>query len=176
LKEDMKKRGLKSPDLADALALAFQSQPTVSEFRMPRYSHWARPRLAGIRNKEFYVRGEAPFTCTWRPGEIVLDAKGGRRRVFVMPIPENLVPSGHLPPKESLPDWILTNMTTNGWINWPVAPAMEINGTLVQGGWYDGVMAVGLDEKQSKVTIRRWTNPPVWRTNATTRLLPLPQQ
>ncbi|MHC4885607.1 MAG: hypothetical protein ACYTGH_11035 [Planctomycetota bacterium] len=131
--------------------------------------------LGTIRHKDFYVTGEAPFTCVKAPGKITLEAKG-RRRIFLMPIPESLLPAGHLPPKESLPEWTLKNMTVNGWINWPIAPAMEIGGNLVQGGWYDGVMAVGLDEKASTVTITPWTNPSVWRKNATTRLLPVPEK
>ena len=128
--------------------------------------------LGRIGYGDFYVQGEAPFVCEWKPGEVVLEAKG-RRRVFVMPIPQNLVPESQAPLKESLPDFIQPGLTEYGYFNWPVAPSMEINGALVQGGWYDGVMAVGLDDEQSKVTIRPWTNPSVWSENATTRLLPL---
>jgi hypothetical protein len=131
--------------------------------------------LGTIGYKDFYVKGEAPFTCIWKPREITLEAKG-RRRVFVMPIPENLVPTNLLPPKGSLPESTLKNMTVNGWINWPWAPSMEINGVIVQGGWFDGVMAVGLDRRQSKAIIRPYTNPPVWKQNATTRLLPTPTE
>ena len=128
--------------------------------------------LGSIGYGDFHVEGEAPFTCIWKPGEVTLEAKG-RRRVFVMPIPENLVPANQLPPKDSLPDFIQTGLTEHGYLNWPVAPSMEINGALVQGGWFDGVMAVGLDDQQSKVVIRPWTNPSVWRENASTRLLPV---
>ena len=128
--------------------------------------------LGCIGYGDFYVEGEAPFTATWKPGEITLDAKG-RRRVFLMPIPRNLLPEEDLPKKEDVPDFIYENMTTNGWLNWPVAPAIEIDGYLTQAGWYNGLMAVGLDEKASKATIRPYTNPSVWRENATTRLLPI---
>lgn len=130
--------------------------------------------LGRIGYGDFYVKGEAPFTATWKPGEITLAAKG-RRRVFVMPIPRNLLPIEDLPPKDDLPDFIYKNMTTYGWINWPVAPAIEIDGYITQAGWFNGLMAVGLDENASKATIRPYTNPSVWRENATTRLLPVPR-
>jgi hypothetical protein len=91
-----------------------------------------------------------------------------------MPIPGNLVPANYLPPKESLPKSTSENMTVNGWINWPWAPSKEINGVIVQGGWFDGLMAVAIDEKQSEAIIGPYANPPVWKKNATTRLLPLP--
>ena len=49
-----------------------------------------------IGRKDFYIRGEAPFTCVRRPGKVTITAEG-RRRVFQMPIPQNIVPSNLLP-------------------------------------------------------------------------------
>jgi len=124
-----------------------------------------------LRCGDFYVKGEAPFTCVREPGKITLRAEG-RRRIFQMPIPENIVPAKLLPPKDSLPEDFKQNWSVGGWINWPWAVDVKVDGTSVQGGWYDGLMAVGLDDGRHEAVITPYTNPPVWPENAWTRRLP----
>jgi len=48
-----------------------------------------------------------------------------------------------------------------------------VNGISTMNGWYAGVMSIRLDEGAKEATIRPYTNPPVWKTNAYTRLLPI---
>lgn len=124
-----------------------------------------------VSYKGFHIRGEAPFTCVHEPGKITLKAEG-RRRVFQMPIPENIVPARLLPPKESLPEDFKLNWSVGGWINWPWAVDVKVDGISVQGGWYDGLMTVGLDDGKHEAVITAYANPPVWRESAWTRQLP----
>ncbi|MCL1857393.1 MAG: hypothetical protein FWF84_07135, partial [Kiritimatiellaeota bacterium] len=119
---------------------------------------------------DFYVKGEAPFTCVWEPGKITLQAEG-RRRIFQMPIPENIVPPRYLPPKDTLPEDYLYMMNVDGWINWPWAVDIAIDGIPTQGGWYDGLLAFGLDDGNHTAVITPYTNPPVWPTSHWTRQL-----
>lgn len=120
--------------------------------------------------KGFCVKGEAPFLCVHEPGKVTLTADG-RRRIFQMPIPENLVPAKLLPPRDTLPEYVQKAMQA-GWTNWPWAPDVKVDGISVQGGWYDGLMTVGLDEGKHTAVIAPYTNPSVWKENAFTRLLP----
>lgn len=127
-----------------------------------------------VRHGAFHVRGEAPFTVVREPGRITLTADG-RRRIFQMPIPENIVPAKLLPPVESLPADFKLNWSVGGWINWPWAVEVKVDGVTVQAGWYDGLMTVGLDDGRHEAVITPYTNPPVWRESAWTRQLPPPE-
>ena len=120
--------------------------------------------------KDFYVRGEAPFTCVWEPRQITLTATG-RRRIFQMPIPENIVPANYLPPKETLPDDFRLNWSIGGWINWPWSVNADVDGIPVQVGWYDGKMTIGLDDGEHTAVITPFTNPPVWRESRWPRMI-----
>lgn len=126
-----------------------------------------------IADKDFYVIGEAPFSATHEPGKVTITTSG-RRRILQMPIPEDIVPSKLLPPKESLPDDFKLNWSVGGWINWPWAVDVKVDGISYQGGWYDGLMTVGVPEGKHVIEITAYTNPPVWTENAYTRLLPVP--
>jgi hypothetical protein len=121
--------------------------------------------------KDFYIKGEAPFVCVHEPGKVTLTVEG-RRRIFQMPIPENIVPAKLLPPRDSLPESFQTGMK-GGWLNWPWAVDVKVDGVSVQAGWYDGLMAVGLDDGRHEAVITPYSNPPVWNENAYTRLLPV---
>ncbi len=129
--------------------------------------------LGSIGYKDFYVKGEAPFVCVREPGKVTITTEG-RRRIFQMPIPENIVPAKYLPPKETLPDDFKLNWSVGGWINWPWAVVAIINGQSVQAGWYDGLMTIGLDEGKQSVELLPYANPPVWPHNPYSRLLPVP--
>ncbi|OPZ83832.1 MAG: hypothetical protein BWY76_02103 [bacterium ADurb.Bin429] len=121
--------------------------------------------------KGFYIKGEAPFVCVHEPGKVTLTADG-RRRIFQMPIPEDLVPASLLPPKESLPENIKKALQ-GGWTNWPWAVDLKVDGVGgMQAGWYNGLMTIGLDDGKHIAVISPYTNPPVWKDNAYTRLLP----
>ncbi len=115
-----------------------------------------------LGHKEFRVVGEAPYTCVWKPGEITLTALGGRRRVFLMPTPANLVPPALIPPAQR----------GRALIDWP--PDVKVDGHSVQAGWSGGWIAVGLEGGGQSAVIRPYANPPVWPGNAWTRLLPVP--
>jgi hypothetical protein len=121
--------------------------------------------------KDFYVKGEAPFTVVHEPGKITLTAEG-RRRIFQLPIPANLVPPQLLPPEETLPLEYRHRRDIGGFTNWPWSVDVSIDSVSMMNGWYDGVMAIGLDSGRHTAVITRYTNPPVWRENAYTRLLP----
>ncbi len=41
----------------------------------------------------------------------------------------------------------------------------------LQGGWYDGLMTVGVPEGKHTVEITPYTDPPVWKENAFTKML-----
>ncbi|MCL1857428.1 MAG: hypothetical protein FWF84_07325, partial [Kiritimatiellaeota bacterium] len=123
-----------------------------------------------ISYKDFYVKGEAPFTCVWEPGKITLTAEG-RRRIFQMPIPENIVPANLLPPKETLPSDFRLNWAIGGWINWPWSVNADVDGIPRQVGWYDGKMTVGFDDGAHTAVITPFTNPPVWPVNRWTKQL-----
>ena len=123
-----------------------------------------------VKHGDFYVKGEAPFTCVWEPGKITLTAEG-RRRIFQMPIPENIVPANLLPPKETLPDDFRLNWSIGGWINWPWSINADVDGIPRQVGWYDGKMSIGLDDGAHTAVITRFTNPPVWPINRWTQQL-----
>ena len=118
----------------------------------------------------FYVKGEAPFVATHEPGKVTLRTEG-RRRIFQMPIPTDLVPARLRPPTDNLPPEFV-NGRDHGWLNWPWAPDVRVDGMPCQGGWYDGLMTFGTPEGKHTVEIRPYTNPPVWAWNAYTRLLP----
>lgn len=118
--------------------------------------------------------GEAPFTVVHTPGKITLTTEG-RRRISQMPIPENLVPARLLPPRDTLPEALAAGLR-QGWINWPWAPNVVVDGVGgMQAGWYDGKMTVGLDDGRHTAVITPYANPPVWKENAFTRLWPTPQ-
>jgi hypothetical protein len=135
-------------------------------FAGDKTSFVASEGIGAIGYKGLYVRAEAPFTCTFQPGKITL-VTDGRARVFQMPIPENLVAPGLLPPYASLPEEFKKE-----WINWPCAVETKIDGVSRQNGWYDGKLAIGIPAGAHTVEIRPYTNPPVWKENAYTRLLP----
>ncbi len=121
--------------------------------------------------KDFYIKGEAPFTVVHEPGKITLTAEG-RRRVFQMPIPEDIVPARLLPPLDTLPESMKRGMQA-GWRNWPWAPNLMVDGVGgMQAGWFDGLMTVGLDDGKHTAVITPYTNPSVWKENAFTRMLP----
>ena len=126
--------------------------------------------LGKLGDAQFYVTGEAPFTVTHAPGKVTLVTEG-RRRIFQMPIPADIVPANLLPPVDSLPEDFKLNWSVGGWINWPWAVEVKVDGTTCQGGWYDGLMTVGVPEGKHVVEITPYTNPPVWPVNAYTRLL-----
>ena len=75
---------------------------------------------------------------------------------------------------DSLPADFKVNWSVGGWINWPWAVDVKVDGVTAQGGWYDGLMAVGVPDGKHTVEITPYTNPPVWKDNAYTRLLPIP--
>ena len=58
------------------------------------------------------------------------------------------------------------------FINWPWAVETKIDGVSRQGGWYDGLMTIGCPDGKHTIEIGPYTNPPVWRENAYTHLLP----
>ncbi len=118
----------------------------------------------------FYVQGEAPFTLIHAPGKLTLTSEG-RRRIFQMPIPENIVPTHLLPPEETLAAEYRHRRDIGGFSNWPWSVDVKVNGVTMKNGWYDGVMAIGLDDGQQQAVITPYTNPPVWRTSPWTRQL-----
>lgn len=122
--------------------------------------------------KDFYIKGEAPFVCTHRPGLVTITTEG-RRRIFQMPIPMDVVPAKLLPPVDSLPEDFKLNWSVGGWINWPWAVDGVVDGVSREIGWYDGLMTVGVDDGRHRVEIGPWSNPPVWQENAYTRMLPV---
>lgn len=123
-----------------------------------------------IRSNDFYVRGEAPFTCVYEPGKVTLNAEG-RRRIFQMPIPRDIVPANLLPPEDNLPAAFREGRDVGGYLNWPWAIDAKVDGIVTQPGWYDGKMTIGLNDGKHTAVITAYTNPPVWPTNAYTRLL-----
>lgn len=129
--------------------------------------------LGKLGDANFYVTGEAPFTVTHAPGKVTLVTEG-RRRIFQMPIPTDIVPANMLPPVDSLPEDFKLNWSVGGWINWPWAVDVKVDGISYQGGWYDGLMTVGVPEGKHVVEITPYTNPPVWKENAYTGLLQVP--
>jgi hypothetical protein len=135
-----------------------------------RTTYTATAGAGTVADGAFYVKGEAPFVLTHEPGLITLRTDG-RRRVFQMPIPEDLVPPALLPPRDNLPPEFLAGRA-QGYLNWPWAVDVQVDGISYQGGWYDGLMTVGVPEGRHVVEIRPYTNPPVWAENAYTRLLP----
>jgi hypothetical protein len=88
-----------------------------------------------------------------------------------MPIPKDIVPANLLPPETNLPD-DFRFARDHGWINWPWAVDIKVDGISYQGGWYDGLMTVGVPEGKHTIEIGPYTNPPVWAENAYTKLLP----
>ena len=132
----------------------------------------AKYGLGVISDNAFYVKGEAPFSVTHEPGKVTLTTDG-RQRIFQMPIPIDIVPAKLLPPVDSLPADFKLNWSVGGWINWPWAVEMKVDGVSVQGGWYDGLMTVGVPAGKHVVEITPFTNPPVWAENAFSRLLPI---
>ncbi len=124
-----------------------------------------------IGYQDFYVQGEAPFTLVHEPGKITLTTEG-RRRIFQMPIPLNIVPPHLLPPEEALSAEYRHRRDVGGFSNWPWSVDVTVNGVTRMNGWYDGVMAIGLDDGKQEAVITRYTNPPVWRESAWTRMLP----
>jgi len=134
-----------------------------------RITYAMREGTGIIGHKDFYIKGEAPFIVVHEPGKITLTTTEGRRRIFQMPIPANIVPQHMLPPPDVLPiDQMRTQMS-----NWPWSVDVLVNGISRMNGWYAGVMAIGLDDGANEAIIRRYTNPSVWKTNAYTRLLPI---
>ena len=131
-----------------------------------RTTYVATEGLGQMGYRDFYVRGEAPFTCVHQPGKVTITTDG-RRRIFQMPIPEDIVPAKLLPPHAALPE-----EARREWINWPWAVETKVDGVSRQGGWYDGLMAIGSPDGKHTIEIGPYTNPPVWRENAYTRLLP----
>ncbi len=83
--------------------------------------------LGKIGDEQFYVIGEAPFTVTHAPGKVTLTTQG-RRRIFQMPIPADIVPANLLPPVDSLPEDFKLNWSVGGWINWPWAVEVKVDG------------------------------------------------
>jgi hypothetical protein len=47
-----------------------------------------------------------------------------------------------------------------------------VDGISYQGGWYAGRMTVGIPEGKHVAEITPYNNPPVWKQNAFSRLLP----
>jgi len=123
-----------------------------------------------LDDDSFYVIGEAPYVVTHEPGKVTIVTEG-RRRILQMPIPEDIVPANLLPPKASLPDDFKLNWSVGGWINWPWAVTVKVDGIPYQGGWYDGLMTVGIPEGKHTVEITPYTNPPAWNNDAYTRML-----
>lgn len=119
--------------------------------------------------KDFWIKGEAPFIITHEAGKVTLET-AGRRRIFQMPIPRDIVTSNLLPPYDTLPEDCKTE-----WTNWPWAVDVQIDNISRQGGWYDGQMTTGVPEGKHTVVFRPYTNPPIFETNAFTRLLPVKQ-
>lgn len=120
---------------------------------------------------DFHVQGEAPFTLVHEPGRITLTTNG-RRRIFHMPIPENIVPPHLLPPEPTLPYDYRLGRDIGGFRNWPWSVLCTVNGEKRMLGWYDGLMTIGVNEGRQEAVISRFTNPPVWNQNAWTRMLP----
>jgi hypothetical protein len=89
-----------------------------------------------------------------------------------MPIPENIVPPNFLPPFEGLPEDFKYQCQVGGWINWPWSVDVKVDGISYQGGWYAGRMTVGIPEGKHVAEITPYNNPPVWKQNAFSRLLP----
>lgn len=125
--------------------------------------------LGRIGFGDFWIQGEAPFVVVREPGTVTLQTDG-RRRIFQMPIPLDLAPLPLVPPYETLPTEL-----KNESIIWPCAVDVQIDGISRQGGWYDGRMTTGVPEGKHTVVFRPYTNPPAWRENADTRLLPVPK-
>ncbi len=131
-----------------------------------------------IGYKDFWIKGEAPFAAVHesaseqpeKGGSVTVQTEG-RRRVIQMPIPADLVPSNLLPPYDTL-----SAEFKKEWINWPWAVDVQIDGVSRQGGWYDGRMTCGVPEGRHEMVFRPYTNPSVWRENAYTRLLPVPEK
>jgi hypothetical protein len=152
------------------------NRPTLEGWITPgtgktTYTGWTGSGRMG--DKDFYIIGEAPFTAVHAPGKVTITTSG-RRRILQMPIPEDIVPAKLLPPKDSLPDDFKLNWSVGGWINWPWAVDVKVDGIPYQGGWYDGLMTVGVPEGNHVIEITAYTNPPVWTESAYTRLLPVP--
>jgi hypothetical protein len=120
---------------------------------------------------DFSIKGEAPFVCVHEPGKVTITTEG-RRRIFQMPIPENIVPPHLLPPFEGLPADFKYQCQVGGWINWPWSVDVKVDGISYQGGWYAGRMTVGIPEGKHAAEITPYNNPPVWKQNAFSRLLP----
>lgn len=118
-----------------------------------------------IAYKDFYVKGEAPFVVTHEPGKVTLTSQG-RRRIFQMPIPQNIVPPNLLPPLDNLPADFLSGWKEGGYLNWPWAIEAKVDGVTTEAGWYDGKMTIGLDEGKHTAVITPYTNPPIWTTRA----------
>ncbi len=74
---------------------------------------------------------------------------------------------------ESLPADFKSQWQAGGWINWPWSIDVKVDGISYQGGWYAGRMTVGIPEGRHLVEITPYTNPPVWKQNAYSRLLPI---
>jgi len=121
--------------------------------------------------RDFWIQGEAPFTLVHAPGKMTLTTEG-RRRIFQMPIPLNIVPPNMLPPEETLPYDYRLGRDIGGFRNWPWSVVCTVNGRERMIGWYDGKIALGLDDGKQEAVITRFTNPPVWKASAWTRLLP----
>jgi hypothetical protein len=128
-----------------------------------------------VGDAKFYIKGEAPFVVTHEPGLVTLRTEG-RRRIFQMPIPIDIVPPALLPPPDNLPPEFLTGRVILGILNWPWAVDVKVDGISYQAGWDDGLMTFGVPEGKHVVEIRPYTNPPVWAENAYTRLLPVAER